>query len=154
THNNRIVCVDSVKLLNNYEGMKRARLEYQQKSTGWQANVDSLTHDLQRQISAYEKERSRLSVKERQLSEELIRTKQKQLADYKQALTTNAQQEDAKMTGNVVSQVNAYLKRYGEAKGYTVILAATEYGNLAFVDSEFDVTEEVLQGLNKEYSGK
>jgi outer membrane protein len=58
------------------------------------------------------------------------------------------------MTSDVVTQVNAYLKKYGESKGYTVILAATEYGNLAYADDDLDITDEVLEGLNKEYSGK
>ncbi|HEY9008587.1 MAG TPA: OmpH family outer membrane protein, partial [Ohtaekwangia sp.] len=85
---------------------------------------------------------------------ELIRSKQKQFADYQQAMNTQAQQEDAKMTQEVVTQINAYLKKYGEANGYKIILAATQYGNLAYADEGLDITDEVLAGLNKEYSGK
>lgn len=95
-----------------------------------------------------------MSVKERELSRELIKTKQKQLADYQQALSTQAQQEDARMTGEVVGEINAYLKKYGERKGYTIVMAATEYGNIAYADEHLDITEEVLEGLNKEYSGQ
>ncbi len=149
-----IVYVDSNRLINNYLGMQEARKAYQQKATAWQANIDTLAHEVQQQIMQYEKEKAKMSVKERELSRELIKTKQKQLADYQQALSTQAQQEDARMTGEVVGEINAYLKKYGERKGYTIVMAATEYGNIAYADEHLDITEEVLEGLNKEYSGQ
>ncbi|HEY9045500.1 MAG TPA: OmpH family outer membrane protein, partial [Ohtaekwangia sp.] len=100
----------------------------------------------QQQIFKYEKESKSMTAKERQLSQELIRSKQKQFADYQQAMNTQAQQEDAKMTQEVVTQINAYLKKYGEAKGYKIILAATQYGNLAYADEGLDITDECWKG--------
>lgn len=150
----KVVYVDSAKLLNDYKGMQDARAAYQQKAVTWKANIDTLTNEVKQQIFQYEKESPKMTAKERQLSQELIRTKQNQLAQYQNALNTQAQQEDQKMTGEVVSQINAYLKKYGESKGYRIILAATEYGNLAYADESLDITAEVLEGLNKEYTGK
>jgi outer membrane protein len=150
----KLVYVDSAKLVNEYEGMKTARAAYQQKATSWKANIDTLTAEVQKQIFAYEKEVSKMTAKEKQLSQELIRTKQKQLMDYQQAMNTQAQQEDQKMTGDVLTQINAYLKKYGKAKGYKIVMAATEYGNIAYADEGLDITADVLVGLNKEYAGK
>jgi len=154
TKDQRVVYVDSNKLLNSYQGMVDARAAYQQKASAWKANIDTLANEVQQQIFKYEKESSKMTVKERQLSEELIRAKQKQFTDYQQATNTQAQQEDSKMTGEVVTQINAYLKKYGESNGYKIILAATEYGNLAYADEGLDITEAVLEGLNKEYGGR
>ena len=154
TNNEKVVYVDSSRLLNNYKGMQAARAVYQQKANAWKANIDTLASEVQQQIFKYEKESPKMTAKERQLSQELIRNKQKQFSDYQQAMKTQAQQEDAKMTSDVVIQINAYLKKYGESKGYNVILAATEYGNLAYADEGLDITDAVLEGLNKEYSGK
>ena len=69
-------------------------------------------------------------------------------------MNAQAQQEDSKTTGEVVSQMNAYLKTYGKSKGYKIIMAATEYGNIAYGEDGLDITEEVLKGLNDNYSGK
>ena len=149
-----IVYVDSNQLINNYRGMVNARKAYQQKAVSWKANIDTLANEVQKQIIQYEKESVRMTSKERQLSEELIRTKQKQLAEYQQAMNAQAQQEDSKMTGEVIGEINAFIKKYGEQKGYTIVMAATEYGNIAYADEGLDITEEVLDGLNKEYSGQ
>jgi outer membrane protein len=154
TNDQKVVYVDSSKLLNNYKGMQAARAAYQQKANAWKANIDTLANEIQQQIFTYEMESPKMTAKERQLSQELIRNKQKQFSDYQQAMNTQAQQEDSKMTSDVVTQINAYLKKYGESKGYKIILAATEYGNLAYADEGLDITDEVLEGLNREYSGK
>ena len=153
-NNQKVVFVDSAQLTNNFKGMVDARAVYQKKATSWKANIDTLAHEVQQQIFKYEKESPKMTVKERQLSQELIRAKQKQFADYQQAMNTQAQQEDSKMTGDVITQINAYLKKYGEAKGYKIILAATDYGNLAYADEGLNITKEVLEGLNKEYGGQ
>jgi outer membrane protein len=154
TGRSKVVYVDSARLLSEYKGMQHARAAYQKKAGAWKANIDTLAGDVQRQIFKYEKESPRMTARERELSQELIRTKQKQFAEYQQATSSQAQQEDAKMTREVVTQVNAYLKKYGESHGYTVILAATEYGNLAYADEGLDITKEVLEGLNKQYEGQ
>src|SRR5687768_11725534 len=72
----KLVYVDSAKLVNEYKGMLDARAVYQKKAATWKANIDTLSSEVQLQIMNYEKESSKLSAKERQLSEELIRTKQ------------------------------------------------------------------------------
>ncbi len=150
----KLVYVDSNKLVDGFKGMANARELYKKKAETWRANIDTLSNEVQRQIMAYETDNAKFTANERKLTQELIRTKQKQLQEYQQAINTQAQQEDAKMTGEVVAQINAYLKKYGEAEGYRIILAATQYGNIAYADEGLDITEDVLAGLNKEYLGK
>jgi len=149
-----IVYVDSNKLINNYAGMQTARKLYQQKTTAWQANIDTLTMEVNKQILRHEKENGKMTFQERQLSLELIHTKQKQLKEYQQALNTQAKQEDSKLTAEVIAQINAFIKKYGERRGYTIVMAATDYGNIAYADEGLDITDDVLDGLNKEYSGQ
>lgn len=153
-HKQDIVYVDSVQLVNNYKGMQDARKAYQHKASTWKANIDTLANEVHRQIMNHEKETSKMTARERQLSQELIKTKQNQLVEYQRAMNTQAQQEDSKMTGEVVNQINAYLKKYGKAHGYKIVMAATEYGNIAYAEEGLDITKEVLEGLNKEYTGQ
>jgi Outer membrane protein len=149
----KLVYVDSNKLINGYQGMLSARAEYQKKSAVWKSNIDSLNAEIQSRITDYEKTNSRMSKKEKDLSQELIKVKQRQLVDYQQATNAQAQQEDIKLTNDVITQMNAYLKKYGQEKGYKIIMAATDYGNIAYADDGLDITEEVLEGMNDEYSG-
>ena len=74
--NRSIVYVDSNRLLNEYQGMVDARVEYQKKATSWKANIDTLQNEVTRSIMDYEKEVGKMTAKEKKLSQELIRTKQ------------------------------------------------------------------------------
>ncbi|MCU0354190.1 MAG: OmpH family outer membrane protein [Cytophagales bacterium] len=147
----RIAYVDSVKLLNGYQAMTDARKDYQAKATAWQSNVDTLLAEVQTAIQKYEKEAAGLSAKEKTLSQELIRTKQKQLADYQQAIAEKARQEDQRLTGDVLKQANSFLERYGKQHDFDIIFAANATGNIAYAEDYMDITELVLEQMNQEY---
>lgn len=145
----KIAYVDANYLLNNYKGMAQAREEYKKKTTVWQANIDTLASEVARQISEYQKSISKSTAKERQLAQELIQTKQQQLDEYRNALNIKAQQEEEQMTRTVLVSVNSFIKEYGQRNGYTLILSATEYGNIAYASDWLNITDDILSGLNK-----
>jgi outer membrane protein len=149
--NNRIVYVDSNKLLDGYKGMISARQEYDKKRGVWQANIDTLTRDVQDAIQTYSKTLATGSEKEKQLSHELIQTKQKQLIDYQNAIKQNAAQEQERLNKEVLATVNAFLARYGRKNGYKMILIAAN-GNIAYADPTMEITDKIVEELNKEYA--
>jgi outer membrane protein len=149
--NEKFVYVDSGKLLAGYKGMQAAREGFEKKSMVWQSNIDTLRAEVKQEISKYEAGLKSMTTRERQLSQELIRNKQKQLIDYQKALSTQANEEDQRLNNMVVADVNAYLQKYGKEKGYKIVMAATNYGNIAYAEEGLDITSEVLDGLNAEY---
>jgi outer membrane protein len=148
---NKYVYVDSQKLVNGYTATQQARRDFEAKAAGWQANLDTLRAEAEKKIKEYEATAPRLSPKERQLMEELIQSKQEQYANYQQVIADKIKQADQELTTNVLSKVNDYIRRYGKRKGYTIIMAATQYGNIIYAEEGADITEEVLKGLNEEY---
>jgi outer membrane protein len=148
-----LVYIDSGKVINAYQGMLDARKQYKAKVAVWKANIDTLGVEIQKEILKYEKESSKLTTKEKQLTKQLIETKQQQLADYQKAIGEKAGQEDAAATKKVVDEINAYIKKYGEEKNFTIVLAATEYGNIAYAKEHLDITDKVIEGLNNKYAG-
>jgi len=149
-----LVFVDSSKLINNYKGMMDARKAYQQKAVVWQANVDTLVNEIQNDLKKFEKENAQMTPKERELTRQLLQNKQQQLADYQKATQQQAAQEDGQMTKQVVDEINQYIKDYGKRNKLKIILAATDYGNIAYAEEGIDITDEILEGLNKKYEGR
>jgi outer membrane protein len=147
----KIAYVDSARLLNGYKAMIEARREFEKKQTTWNANVDTLMKDVQDAIKKYEKTAAAGTDKEKQLAKELITTKQKQLYDYQNATRQNAGQEEQRLTQTVLTTVNAYLLRYGKKHHYKMILIAAG-GNIAYADPDMDLTDRIIEDLNKEYS--
>lgn len=149
--NSRIVYVDSAKLLNGYKGMIEARKDYDKKRSVWQSNIDTLTNDVKDAIQKYSKDMALGSDKEKQLSKELIQSKQKGLMDYQNAIKQNAAQEEERLNSEVLSTVNGFLERYGKKHGYKMILIASN-GNIAYADPSTEITDRIVEELNKEYS--
>jgi len=149
--NHKIAYVDSNKLLTGYKAMVEARKAFEAKQSSWKANIDSLTIEVQDAIKKYEKTAALGTSSERQMSREIITTKQKQLYDYQNAIKQNASQEEQRLTQNVLGTVNAYLLRYGKKHGYELILIAAN-GNIAYANADMDITDKVVEDLNKEYA--
>lgn len=54
----------------------------------------------------------------------------------------------------VLNQINDFIKKYSEEHNYTLVFGTTDDGNLLFGNKSVDITEDVLDELNNEYSGK
>jgi outer membrane protein len=92
-----------------------------------------------------------MTAKEKELSKKLIQTKQQQLVDYQKATNEKASQEDGAATKKILDEINSYIKDYGKIHHYTIILAATEYGNIAYAEGQLDITEKILSELNAKF---
>ena len=148
----KIAYVDSAKILNDYKGSAEAKKAYESKAKVWQANIDTLTGEVKAAIQKYEKSIATMSKKEQELSKQLIQAKQRQLADYQHGIQENAKQEDGKLTQSIVAQINAYLTKYGKEHNYKLILIANQSGTIAYAREGLDITTDVINGLNKEYT--
>lgn len=149
--NDKIVFVDAQRLVNGYTGMKDARREFELKAGSWNAHLDTLKIEVKSRIEEYEANAAKLSAKERSLMEELIQTKQQQYMNYQQVVAEKIKTADQELTSKVLTDVNEYIKKYGSDHGYAIILAATQYGNIAFGQVPLDITDDVLKGLNAGY---
>jgi outer membrane protein len=148
-----LVYVDVNKLLEGYKRTKIVRTEFETKAKTLNANVDSLLVDWQKELKVYEKERSNYSKKELNLKQELLGNKQQQINNYQQAIQKQIQEEDKKSTQTVINDINDYIKEFGKEKGYKIIFGASGSGNIMYADEATDLTETVLEGLNKEFEG-
>lgn len=149
-----LVYVDVNKLLQGYDRTKADRETFNQKASVMKANVDSLMTDWQNELKIYEKERASMTKKELALKQELLQHKQQQINNYQQAVQKQIQEEDQKMTQTVVNDINDYVKAYGKEHDHLIIFGAQGSGNIMYAQESIDLTDKILEGLNKQYHGK
>jgi len=146
-----IVSVDSVKLLNEYAGTQSARLQFKEKENSWRANLDTLSNEVTRQRTFNDRNFSKMSPSDKSSSYDILRKKELQLQQYKEAVDLFIRQEESKITNELTVKIDNYLKAYGKEKGYSIILGANQFGNVIYSDETRDITLEVLNNLNKDY---
>jgi hypothetical protein len=83
-----------------------------------------------------------------------IGIKQNQINNYQEAIQKKLKEEDQKATQTVINDINDYVKEYGKKHNYDIIFGASGAGNIMYAKESTDLTEVVLEGLNKEFEGK
>jgi outer membrane protein len=140
--------VDSAKLMTDYQGMKEVKKILESKDKVWQASLDTLAQELQNDIKKYEKERGKMSDREKQTTEELLGRKQQQFMQYKEASKNKVAEEGQKITNEALMKMNAVITEFGKSNNYTIIFG-TNSGNIVYANDAINITDEILQELNK-----
>ena len=73
-----------------------------------------------------------------------------------QVLSNNLQaklaSENEKNSLQLRDSINSFLKEYNKTKGYSMIISNTGFDNLLYADSIYNITKEIVDGLNARYS--
>lgn len=150
----RIAYVRSSELVYGYIGMKEAQNRYEEKAEIWQANVDTLQKEFQLAVSKYTADVASLSDVDKERRKKTLSVQQENLVGYSKALNSKAKEEDEKTTQAVLNQINSFVEEYGTQNGYNVILGTTLSGSLLYGDDAIDITEEILDAMNRAYTGE
>lgn len=135
----RLAYVRSEVLVNEFQGMKEAGQAYQQKQREWQSNLDTLQTDFARAEKAGASAAQLAGISQN-------------IQQYAAQVEQLAREEDRKMTQAVLEQINTFVEQYGKEKGYDLILGTTTAGNILYGKPGIDITEELLEALNKHYN--
>ena len=141
------------KVVSSYDGVKDSKKLYQKKESLYKVNSDTLEADLIRMIKKYQQDYNGLTEKERVLTEQIISKKQADLAKYKEVVEKDIREEDIRLTSDVMKQINEFVAKYGKENGYDYIFGTTDNGSLFYAKEGNDLTNKIIEGLNKDYKG-
>ena len=67
-------------------------------------------------------------------------------------LTNELQTENQKNSLQLRDSINSFLKVFNKDKGYSLIISNTGFDNLLYADKAFNITDEIVEGLNARYN--
>ncbi len=79
-----------------------------------------------------------------------LQKEQQQLQELNARLTTSFQEQQIKYTEEMRDSIQKFLKSYNKSKRYDIIFSKAG-DNILLANTAYDITNEVLQGLNKRY---
>lgn len=74
------------------------------------------------------------------------------LQNLSNKLQSELMSENEKNSLQLRDSINAFLNEYNKTKGYSMIISNTGFDNLLYADSVYNITREILDGLNARYS--
>ncbi|MDR1003985.1 MAG: OmpH family outer membrane protein [Prevotellaceae bacterium] len=60
--------------------------------------------------------------------------------------------ENEKNNLQLLDSISTFIKEYNKTKGYSMIISNTGFDNLLYADPAFNITKEIVEGLNARYS--
>ncbi len=149
------VNVDS--LLTHYDFAKDLNEALLRKQENSRANLTEKGRVLQAEMAEFQKkvENNAFLSRDRAESEQQrLMKKQQELQQLDQRLSSALMAEQQKMNEQLRDSVNAFLKEYNKEKGYHLILSNTAFDNVLYAKDAYNITQEVIEMLNKRYKSK
>lgn len=81
-----------------------------------------------------------------------ISQKQRDLQQLQEKLTNELQAENQKNNLQLRDSINSFLKIYNKTKGYSLIISNSGLDNLLYADPAYNITQEIVDGLNARYN--
>lgn len=148
---NKIGYVDNVKLMDGYQEKIDVEARYKSKSDDLNRRRDSISQAFQLEAQAFQTKAASMSQKAAQEEYETLQQRGQFIGQQLQQQEQLLQQEGQAEMDSVVNRVKDAIADYGKANGYTYILGGGEGGSVLYGDEVLDVTDAVLEILNKDY---
>ena len=136
----------------NYFTEKRNQLDVRQEKI--RSELSAEKERLDASIQLYQQQAVGMTDQERQKKEEELMMKQQSLMDRREKLLSQLDEEQAKSTEELFNRLTAYLKTYISDKNVNFVLGYQKGGGILFANDSLDITQQVVDGLNKAYAAE
>lgn len=141
--------VDTTRLLQEYSEMKVVENEFTAKSESLKSELDSVAQLFQQEVVAFEENMATMSRAEQEETQMEFMRKQQMLRQSAQMKSNELRTESDAVIDSLVTKVKDFVADYGEDNEYTYIFGSNESANIMYAKEGLDITDEVLQALNK-----
>lgn len=145
------VNVDS--LISKYKMYIDLRAAYEAKTKKADAEVSAKGRNLQSYIQDCQNkvDKGLVTRAEAATMQETIGKRQEAFVAHRDQVMNELAEEEQVMLNKIHFNITEYLKEFNKDYRYKVILSTTTSGPILNADPSLDITEKVLEGLNKEY---
>lgn len=152
----RTVYVQVDSLLKNYDFFKDTRKELENKNFQLENELTTKGRSLQNEVAFFQQRAATMTPEQARSTEAQLMKKQQDLMAYRDQSAQALGQEEAKKNEELYKNIRSYIDKYNKENGYEYVLGYSLGGGILFANPSLDVTQKIVDGLNKDYknSGK
>lgn len=153
--NLKIAYVEVDTLLSQYNFCEDLNREMVKKEENSRMLLNQKANELGKQKQEFQKKyesNAFLSPERAQQEYNRLAKMEQDLQELQGKLSNELATENQKNSLMLRDSINAFLKEYNKTKGYSLIFSNTGFDNLLYADSAFNITKEIVDGLNARYS--
>lgn len=149
----KIAYVEVDSLMSQYNFCKDFSLVLQKKSNNARNTLNAKGQQLQAAVNNFQHKLNNNGFASREQAANVqtaIQRQQEDLQELQNRLAAELDSETAKYNEALRDSLQSFLKIYNKTKKYDLILSKAG-DNLLFADKKYDITNDVINGLNKRY---
>lgn len=147
----KIGYIDSYRIRKNFNEFAEAQAKFDKEVAAWEAELDSLRGELEIAVEEYQRQRLILSEEAKARKEEELRAAEQYFQSQTNAIfgpDGKAERQNAQLVKPILDKINAVLEKVAIEENYDYIFDSVN-GNIAYAKKEFDLTDMILEELNK-----
>lgn len=150
---NSIVFVNSDVLLQEYDLVKEMAADLERDSKRKDADFTQKQKAFETDAAYFQDQVQKQSISEQsaQVIYEQLMAKQQELYQLQDQYAAELQQKEFEMNAILLDSVRNYLDRINKVYNYDYILGYNTTGSIFLAKDTFDITSQILDGLNEEY---
>ena len=150
----RIVYVQVDSLLTNYDFFKETKKELENKRFQLENDLTTRGRSLENEIAFFQQRAQTMTLDQARATEQQLMKKQQDLVQYRDRSAQQLAQQEADKNEMLYKQIQEYIKKYNDENQYEFVLGYSQGGGILYADTTLDVTQKMIEGLNKEYKDK
>ena len=148
----KIAYIDVEVIMKDYSATKALEVKLKTKQELFGKQLDSLQGPFQLKVQEYYKAAQKMSPEQRAGAEGALQQEQQFLQARQQQASEALQKENMESSEALTKKVDSFVADYAKAKGYQLILGTSGKGTVMYGDAKMDITKDILEILNKDFS--
>lgn len=147
----KIAYVNIDTLQNNLEFFKAKKAEFDQKEKSIQQELSGMQQNLQNQYVALQKaaQAGTLTQAEGEAKQRKLQQLQQDFQNKQSGYESQYTKELSDFNNELKKRLDDFLTKYNKDKHYDLILSDMEGGQILLVNPSFDITADVIKGMNE-----
>lgn len=148
----KLAFIKTDSVINKYEYFKTKSEEITEKGKRFEGELQSRARGFEQEVSNFQQSASTMTMNQARAKEEELVKKEQNLMTYRNNLMQELSADEAGLYNDVYEKIQTYMKSFAEENGYTMVLSYTRGGAVWYANDAIDVTDQVIEGLNKSYN--
>lgn len=149
----KIAYVDLDSIQEKYTYYKEKMVEFDKKKEDADRQLNAAFQRIEEERVTFAKKGQAITQAEYENFQRSYQGKMQNLEEQKRNMENAISTDGVKMLEELKNKINGFLETYNKEKGYSYIFSTSNSLNVLFYkDSAFNITNEVVDGLNKAYN--
>lgn len=150
--NVKIAYIDLDSLEDHYEYFQTKKGEFEKRASSIKSTLQMKQKELERVYTDAQAKAETMTQSEMEATQMRLQKMQQDGAQYEEAMTASMEEDQMKFNEEYQNRVESFLKKFNKDNKYTFVLSYRRIaGMVLYKDDSYDITPEVVEGLNKEY---